>query len=332
MPKNHPSKPHDEFFKATFGRLDVALEYLQQMLPVDIQNNLQLNALERINGSFVSQELKEYFSDVVYQCPIVGLRKQAFLTFILEHKSNLVKHPHFQLLRYMLDTWDDQIKNKQPLTPIIPVVLYQGKRKWIKRDVYAYFDKKLPTSFRPFCPNFDYFLTDVRTLSDEQILELNKGLLINTLLMMKHIWEPEFVLQNPDLIFVHLEDDQYSDFQISILAYFFRNADIAEEKVQTFIKALPIAINKNAMSTYDMIVEKGVAKGIELGREEGRAEGREEMLIKTTREMLLKGFEYHLIMDILHVESEFIDEIREALLLEQEGFSTEEVNDNPISE
>ncbi len=189
---------------------------------------------------------------------------------------------------------------------------------------YAYFDKKLPVSFRPFCPNFDYFLTDLQTLSDEQILELNKGLLINTLLMMKHIWEPDFVLNNPDLIFVHLEDDQYSDFQISILAYFFRNADIAEEKVQTFIKALPITINKNAMSTYDMIVEKGVAKGIE----EGRAEGREEMLIQTTKEMLLKGFEYNVIIDILHVESEFIDTVREALLLDQEGLSSEDTADN----
>ena len=290
------------------------------MLPKDIQQNLNLNALERINGSFVSPQLKEYFSDVVYQCPIVGLKKQAFLTFILEHKSDIVPHPHFQLLRYMLDTWEDQIKDKKALTPIIPIVLYQGKRKWVKRDVYAYFDKKLPVSFRPFCPNFDYFLTDIQTLSDEQILELNKGLLINTLLMMKHIWEPEFVLKNPDLIFVHLEDNQYSDFQISILAYFFRNADIAREKVQKFIKALPPSINKNAMSTYDLIVEEGVAKGIELGREEGQ----KEMLLQLTREMLLKGFDYNIIIDILHVEPEFIDTVREALLLEQEGLSSED--------
>lgn len=316
MPKNQASKPHDEFFKATFGRLDIALEYLQQMLPKDIQQHLNLSALERINGSFVSPQLKEYFSDVVYQCPIVGLKKQASLTFILEHKSDIVSHPHFQLLRYMLDTWEDQIKNKKALTPIVPIVLYQGKRKWVKRDVYAYFDKKLPASFRPFCPNFDYFLTDLQTLNDEQILELNKGLLINTLLMMKHIWEPEFVLKNPDLIFVHLEDNQYSDFQISILAYFFRNADIASEKVQKFIKALPASINKNAMSTYEMIVEEGVARG------------RKEALEQATREMLLKGFEYQLIMDILHVESEFIDEVREALLLEQEGFSPEDTSND----
>jgi predicted transposase YdaD len=119
-----------------------------------------------------------------------------------------------------------------------------------------------------------------------------------------------------------------SDFQISILAYFFRNADIAEEKVQTFIKALPIAINKNAMSTYDMIVEKGVAKGIEKGREEGRAEGREEMLIQTTREMLLKGLDYNFIIEILHVEPQFIDTVREVLLLEQEGLSSEDTSND----
>lgn len=32
MPKK-PSKPHDEFFKAAFGRLDIALEYVQKMSP-----------------------------------------------------------------------------------------------------------------------------------------------------------------------------------------------------------------------------------------------------------------------------------------------------------
>ncbi len=67
---------------------------------------------------------------------------------------------------------------------------------------------------------------------------------------------------------LYLKNDQYADFQISILAYFFRNADLVEEKVQTFIKALPIATNKNAMSTYDMIVEENA--GISLAEAERR--------------------------------------------------------------
>lgn len=69
------------------------------------------------------------------------------------------------------------------------------------------------------------------------------------------------------------------------------------------------------MSTYDMIVEEGIAQG------------RKEALEQATREMLLKGFEYHLIVDILHVKSEFIDKIREALLLEKEELFNENNSD-----
>ena len=52
------------------------------------------------------------------------------------------------------------------------------------------------------------------------------------------------------------------------------------------------------------------------------------MLLQLTREMLLKGFDYNFIIDILHVEPEFIDSIREALLLEQEGLEDVDLPNN----
>ena len=320
MPKK-PSKPHDEFFKATFGRLDIALEYLQQMLPEDIRQDLDLSALERINGSFVSPQLKEYFSDVVYQCTLKDRVRKMLLTFIFEHKSNVEQYPHLQLLRYILDTWDEQLKQNKTLTLVIPIVVYHGKRKWEKRDLATYFGKNLPESLLPYCPKFDYLLTSVQDLKDEQILELRKGLLINTFLMMKHIWEPEFILQHPDLIFIHLEQNRlYEDFQGIAFAYFFKNTEIAKGKIQQFIQELPPSLNKNAMSTYEMILEEGIEKG----RKEGREEGREETLFLATREMLLKDLDYNLIAQVLHVELEFIEKVKEALLKKQEGFLGQE--------
>ena len=249
------------------------------------------------------------------------------LTFIFEHKSNVEQYPHLQLLRYILDTWDEQLKQNKTLTLVIPIVVYHGKRKWEKRDLSAYFGENLPESLLPYCPKFDYLLTSVQDLKDEQILELRKGLLINTFLMMKHIWEPEFILQHPGLIFIHLEQNRlHEDFQEIVFAYFFKNTEIAKGKIQQFIQELPPTLNTKAMSTYEMILEEGIEKGIEQGRKEGREEGREEMLIQTTKEMLLKGFEYNVILDILHVEAEFIDRIRETLLLDQEGLSLEDAS------
>ena len=62
--------------------------------------------------------------------------------------------------------------------------------------------------------------------------------------------------------------------------------------------------------------------------EEGVEQGRKEVLEQITREMLLKGLDYNFIIDILHVEPEFIDSIREALLLEQEGLEDVDLPNN----
>lgn len=65
------------------------------------------------------------------------------------------------------------------------------------------------------------------------------------------------------------------------------------------------------MSIYEMMVEERVEQG------------RKETLEQITREMLLKGLDCNFIVEILHVETEFIDKVREVSLLEQEGLSHE---------
>lgn len=274
-----PSKPHDEFFKATFGRLDIALDYLQNMLPATLQQDLDLGKLERVNGSFVSPALQEYFSDVVYQSPLKIGKQSAVLSFIFEHKSKPEPRPHLQLLRYMLDAWTEQLhQNNKKLNPIIPILLYHGKQGWKKRDFDSYFGKKLPESILPFLPRFDYIFTHVTDMSDEQILELGTGLLINTFLMLKHIHDPDFIMQNAELIFINLtEPHSQQDFIVLVLAYFYKNSQLAEEKIKYFIETLPKALNKTAMTTYDLIQNKGIELGIQIGIERERQRVEEEL-------------------------------------------------------
>ena len=289
MPKK-PAKPHDEFFKASFGRREVALEYLQSMLPADLLETLALEKLERINGSFVSPALQETFSDVVFQCPLRDERFKIYASFILEHKSKPESRPHLQLLRYMLDAWTEQLNHGQKqLTLIVPILIYHGKQGWKKRKMSDYFGKKLPDGLLRYIPAFDYVFTNVRNLSDEQILELSRGLLINTLLLMKHIWEPEYILQNPQLIFINLnEPHQQQDFIVFMLAYFLKNTEIAKDKVHDFIQTLPTVLNQTTMSTYDMIVKEGESKAQKvfeelLAKERQRAE--EERMLAVEERM-----------------------------------------------
>ena len=79
------------------------------MLPPTLLQELDLTKLERVNGSYVSPELQETFSDVVYLCPLKNGWYAVQITFIFEHKSKVESRPHLQLLRYMLDAWSAQL-------------------------------------------------------------------------------------------------------------------------------------------------------------------------------------------------------------------------------
>jgi predicted transposase/invertase (TIGR01784 family) len=242
----------------------------------------------------------------VYRCGINGAQKNAWVPFIFEHKSRPDRYLRLQLLGYLVAIWQEQIKQKQPLTPIIPIVVYHGEENWKQRDLSAYFGKKLPSSLLPYIPKFDYLFTNVHAMSDEQILELNKGLLINALLTMKHIWSPQFILDHAELIFVGLEEQSEGDkdFVISILAYFFKNTEITREKIDHFMNQLPNVLNKKVMSTYEMILE------------EGRQEGREEAKWESTLHMLHIGFDEATIQSALQVDQDFINLVKQQLIQE----------------
>lgn len=308
MPKK-PSKPHDEFFKATFGRLEVALDYLQKMLPAEIIQTLDTSKLKRVNGSYVSTTLREFFSDLIFECPLKNIDQRLRISLLFEHKNKLETYPHFQVLRYMLDTWEEQLKQKKELTPIIPIIIYQGANNWHVRDMSSYFAAPLPSSLLRFLPTFEYHFTNVTTMPDEAILALGKSLLVNTFFMMKYIRNPTFIIENHHLIFVNLEEPKSPrDFMVILFAYFLKNTELAREKIQDFIEELPKTLNKSAMSTYEMILEEGRIRERQnqqelLARERQRAEeerlrAEEEHLRAEEERLRLDNVIYRLYEDV----------------------------------
>jgi hypothetical protein len=51
--------------------------------------------------------------------------------------------------------------------------------------------------------------------------------------------------------------DEFFKAAFSRLHIFLKNTELAQEKIQTFIKTLPSVLNQTAMSTYEMILEEG---------------------------------------------------------------------------
>jgi len=144
--------PHDKLFKQTFSLVSQVIVFLQEFISTDIVDRLDLSSLRQENVSFITDNLQEYFSDIIYSCHL-NSGKQVRIVFLLEHKSYSDANLTLQLLRYLTEAYDSQLnKQKQDKIDVhIPIVIYHGNEKWKKRKLIDLFNLH-DESFKSYVP------------------------------------------------------------------------------------------------------------------------------------------------------------------------------------
>lgn len=151
--------PHDKFFKETFSIRENVIDFLQGTIPEEILKKLDLSTLTLDNNSYIDEELKEHFSDVVYTC--FSKSKELTIALLFEHKSYPETCPYLQLLRYLLKIWETNIKQTERLQPVIPVILYHGKEVWKVRRFSGYFEEEEGLKFLESVIRYLYSSTEI---------------------------------------------------------------------------------------------------------------------------------------------------------------------------
>jgi len=124
------TNPHDRFFKELLARPEAAADFLANYLPSDIVAALDLSAPELAKDSFIDEDLRQHFSDLLYRVRLKG-GGDAFVYVLFEHKSAPDKWTAFQLLRYEVKIWEtERRKGTESLPLIFPLVFYHGQERW----------------------------------------------------------------------------------------------------------------------------------------------------------------------------------------------------------
>ncbi len=253
-----PNKPHDHLFKSTFSDPRIAADYIRNFLPLDLTSQLDLSSLELAPGSYVNEELKEYLSDVVYRCKYG--EEEIKLSLLFEHKSKPDGIIYLQLLRYLLEAWDQQPKKKEGLGIVIPIVVYHGKEKWEKRTFTSHFPG-LDATLTPFIPNFQYLLTDLADWSDEALMTLQAGLVRNVLLVLKHFKETQYIKQHIDRLFweaePYLADPSQKQYIKILWNYIYGTNKLSILEIRILGEKLSTSLRNEAMTTYEQAIKQG---------------------------------------------------------------------------
>ena len=123
---NQLAQPHDATFKKLFGEIEIAKDVIEKNLPKEVLDQLDMDTLKKLDGSFINEKLEETFSDILYGVEIDG--KDAYVSLLFEHKSYIDKQGIFQVAGYVIDAWRKMVEeNKKELPIIIPIIVYQGR-------------------------------------------------------------------------------------------------------------------------------------------------------------------------------------------------------------
>jgi predicted transposase YdaD len=281
---------HDRGYKRLFSHPTAVEELLRGFLQEDWIERLDFSTLERVGNSFVSDDLRERHSDVIWRLRVRGEGDEWFyLYLLLEFQSTSDPFMAVRLLSYV-SLLLEEILRREKLKPgdrlpaVLPVVLHNGKRPWrAPRDLGSLF-VEVPPGLRRYLPRLRYLLLD------EGRLDLTR---------------PELA-QNPIAALFQLEN---SDPSKDFLFFSRKLADlIAREEAPEFRRILNgwwislvqrtfpgVIISETVDLTEAPMFEENVQewkqKLLKEGRREGKQEGRQEGFQRATvvtRKMLLQ--------------------------------------------
>jgi predicted transposase/invertase (TIGR01784 family) len=261
--------PHDRFFRELFARPEVAAEFLQRYLPDEVADLLAPALPQLRKDSFVDLALQEHFSDLLYEVQLKE-GQDAYVYVLFEHKSYPEPLIAFQLLRYLVRIWEQELnqKRRRPFAPIIPLVIYHGQAEWkVPLEFSALIEA--PAALRGYVPQFRYHLSDLARYPDEalkgQEIHLRVGLLL-----LKYIYSQEMPARLPEILSL-LRELKSEGSALELLETMLRYVMAASERMteEVIERALLTAFPDKGGTVMATLAEKWLQQGLEQGREEG---------------------------------------------------------------
>jgi predicted transposase/invertase (TIGR01784 family) len=277
--------PHDKFFKEVFGQPDIAADFITNYLPAEVVAELDLSAPELVKDSFIDASLQEHFSDLLYKVKLRGVKAEAFIFFLFEHKSEPDKWVALQILRYLLEFWEREKRaGATRLPPIFPVVFYHGKARWrVPANFNALVDFQAREYLKPFVPEYKYFLCDLSALEEQQIH--GTPLLQTALLLMKNIRRKDLLahLRRFWSRLKTISGERAGRFLSSCVRYVSAASKhlSADDAITTIRQEFALNEGEIMASLTKEWLQQGRQEGLEIGIQQGIQVGRQQELVAT---------------------------------------------------
>ncbi|MDR1384785.1 MAG: Rpn family recombination-promoting nuclease/putative transposase, partial [Planctomycetaceae bacterium] len=167
---------HDSFCKEHLEDLKKARKFLQHVLPQDLQETLDIENLQVDKESYIDNDLKKLYADVVYSVPLKNSDESIVIYILIELKTENDKWTVFQLIKYVVRIWDKEwklAKKEKRLESfffpmVIPIIFHHGGERFTSPTELIELVRVIK-GFEQFTLNMKALLFDVTPLGKKEM-------------------------------------------------------------------------------------------------------------------------------------------------------------------
>lgn len=292
--------PHDAIFKTFLNHPATARDFLRLHLPASLQKLCDLNTLQLESGSFIEDDLRAYYSDVLWS--LKTREGDGYIYTIIEHQSTADAHMAFRLMRYAIAVMHRHLAaGHKKLALVIPMLFYHGAASpypyslcWLDEFDDPKAARQLYTSAFP--------LIDITVVPDDEIMQHRRMALLE--LIQKHIRKRDLMglVEKLAILIIkgHANDSQLKALfnylmQVGDTAHFTEFLhEVAErlpqhkEKLMTIAERLRQEGHLNGLQEGHM---KGLQEGLQEGLQTGLQQGKREEALRIASTLQADGID-----------------------------------------
>lgn len=311
MKKNTTPTLHDAVFKQFLTHPETARDFLDIHLPPALRKLCDLNTLQLASGSFIEDDLRPYYSDVLYSLKTGN--GDGYVYCLIEHQSTPDKHMAFRLMRYAIAAMQRHLDVSHKTLPlVIPVLFYQGKVSPYPYSMSWLDEFETPEYARTlYGENFP--LVDITIIPDDEIMQHRRMAILE--LLQKHIRQRDLTELLDQLTTLLLGGNTTQEQLISVINYMLQAGESRDPAALINTLASRVPQHEETLMTIAEKLrlegeQRGIQKGLQLGEQKGRQEGEREAALKIARTMLDSGLDRTLVMQMTGLTETELQQIR----------------------
>ncbi|MFZ5485697.1 MAG: Rpn family recombination-promoting nuclease/putative transposase [Pseudomonadota bacterium] len=263
------SHEDDASYKLLFSAPEVVRDLVLGFIPDAWLHSLDYSTLEKMPGSYITDDLRQRADDVVWRVKADG--EWMYLYLLIEFQSSVDSWMAVRIMTYVGLLYQDLIRRGEVpggkrLPPVLPIVIYNGDAKWTAATDIATLIPKVPGLVAKYLPKLEYLLIDENQYAEADLAELKN--LVAAIIRIEHPENEQALLALIDLVNELLQGNAElkRTFAIWIRAVLLRQSkdSLVLPKVQD-LKELKMTLAERFDQWARNYEQKGIEKGIEKG-------------------------------------------------------------------